>query len=240
MAVHLRKCIKTPSVSTLSTSLVTVAPPKTQDLHLDRSPKTTGKPLPFHIRPASPRSDAARTSSEAIRNPKMSPVERETRSSDEAPNITSLSPPAGADGTTPTQGSSSSPSNVNGTGTGTGTSGVPNWRESTQRVSTPPLSDTGSMRQNLSNGEPISSRPSSRDSPCGGVEDWLGMVPAVVAEGASNDGARRNSIVMASVAGMGVYGGLVSSGYPQHIDIDEGVQEMSLPRDDSKYGKPNK
>jgi len=60
------------------------------------------------------------------------------------------------------------------------------------------------------------------------------MVPAVVAEGAFNDGARRNSIVMASVAGMGVYGGLGSSGYPQHIVIDEGVQEMPLTKDDSK------
>jgi hypothetical protein len=101
---------------------------------------------------ASARSDATHTFSEAIRNPKMSPVEREIRSLDEGPNITSLSPPAGADGTTPTQGSRSSPSNVNGTGTGTGTSGVPNWRESPQRVSTHPPSDTGSMRQNLSNG----------------------------------------------------------------------------------------
>jgi hypothetical protein len=64
------------------------------------------------------------------------------------------------------------------------------------------------------------------------------MVPAVVAEGAADDGVGRNSIVMASVAGMGV-GGLGNSGYPQHIDIGEGVYEIPMHRDDSKQGKPN-
>lgn len=45
------------------------------------------------------------------------------------------------------------------------------------------------------------------------VEGWLGL------EDAADDGAERNSTVMAAVAGMGVSEGLESSGYPQHIDI---------------------
>lgn len=91
-----------------------------------------------------------RTVFSAIRDPKMSPVERETSSSDEGPNITSMSPPAGTDGTTPNQDPMSSPPNVNGTGTGM--TDEPSWCEHTQRESTGPLSDSGSMRPNISNG----------------------------------------------------------------------------------------
>lgn len=37
---------------------------------------------------------------------------------------------------------------------------------------------------------------------------------------------------MAAVAGMGVSGGLGNSCYPQHIDLDEGGQWVSMVRDD--------
>lgn len=89
-----------------------------------------------------------RTASKAIQHSKMSPVEGETSSSNEGPDITSMSPPAGTDGTTPNQDPMSSPPNANGTGM----SGEPDWCENTQRESTRPLSDSGSMRPNLSNG----------------------------------------------------------------------------------------
>lgn len=91
-----------------------------------------------------------RTASKATQHHKMSPVERESSSSDEGPNNTTLSPPAGTDGTTPNQDPMSSPPNANRTGTGM--SSEPNWCGNTQRESTRPLSDSGSMRPNLSNG----------------------------------------------------------------------------------------